>query len=76
MGPVFVQRLYIWLRMLKGNDSLRKRFEKQMRTFCADSCQKHNKLGKWSRKDIRHLKKCIQADGCSKFADCVTQYMY
>ena len=64
------------IRMVKKNDSLRKRFKKQMRKFCKKSCEKHNNQGKWSRKDVKRLKKCVKKDSCSGFAKCVMKYMY
>lgn len=64
------------IKMIKKSDSLRKRFKTQMRKHCKESCKKYNKKGKWSRKDVKRIKKCVKKDSCSKFAKCVTKYMY
>lgn len=64
------------IRAVKSSKSLQERFKTNMRKHCSKSCKKYNEQGKWSRKDVKRIKKCIQKDSCSKFTDCVTKYMY
>jgi len=63
------------IEMIEKSDSLRKRFKTQMRKHCKKSCKKYNNQGKWSRKDVKRIKECVQKDSCSEFTGCVTKYM-
>lgn len=63
------------IRLVKKSASLRKRFQTNTRKFCNISCSKHNKKGKWSRKKVKRIKKCIGNKSCSKFASCVTKHL-
>ena len=63
------------IRLVKKSASLRKRFKTNTHKFCKISCKKHNKKGKWSRKKVKRIKKCIGNKSCSKFASCVTKHL-
>ncbi len=64
------------IKSIKSSDTLRKRFKSQVRKSCKKSCNKKNKKGKWSRKDVKRINKCVKKSSCSKFAKCVSKYVY
>jgi hypothetical protein len=64
------------IKMVKKNETLRKNMKTHLRKYCDDRCSKYNKKGKWSRKDVKNIKKCVKKESCSAFAKCVTKLMY